>query len=383
MSKKEKAIFIAFVGISVIAIVLIFMCFIGKGFKKDNESVTSVTSVTTEKRVLKLNNNCVEIFYNGCNGEGLASFIYKDDVVKELVMDLVQPKEKYSLEWLKIVRKIREDVTVELSKSENLSNDDVIEVIINIPKEILDECMIEEVECQFDIVVSGLPEKKEIDPFENFHICAQENNGKIELVMFHTGEELRYYSSDYLFNYELDENAKLGDEIILTMNEEAVEELRNKGYICSRLTNTYVLDENTFIPLKNANEVSPEIIEKLAGYAKDSIKDVYSSYEFVKIEFITLEAAYFRYFENANPYNNKLSLIFKIDLLYENKTVSVYMMFTSFNLYIDNYGEISVLNTTNEMLKAYILIDPTTVLSVPGDKLDNIMRYLEGYEIVE
>lgn len=383
MNKKDKALFFSFVGISVIAIVLIFICFIGKGFKKDDESVTNVTSVGIEKKVLKLNENCVEIYYNGCNGEGLASYIYKDDVVIELVMDLVKPKEKYSLDWLKIVRKIRQDVTVEFSKSENLSNDDVIKVMINIPKEILDECMIEEVECQFDIVVSGLPEKKEIDPFEDFHISAQENNGKIELTMIHTGEELKYYSSDYVFNYELDENAKLGDEIVLTINDEVVEELRNKGYICSRLTNTYVLDENSFVPLKNANEVPSEIIEKLAGYAKDSIKDVYSSYEFVQIEFVTLEAAYFRYFENANPYSNKLSLIFKVDLLYENKTVSVYMMFTSFDLYIDSYGEISVLNTTNEMLKSYILINPTTVLSVPGDKLDNIMRYLEGYEIVE
>lgn len=382
MNKKDKVLFITFVVIAVLAILLIVFSLFSKGIKKDDERTT------LEQRVLTLSERCIEINYLGCDGEGRADYKYNADALRTIVMNLVQPEKEYNLDWLEVVRKIRQDVTVELSKTENLSNDDVIEVTINIPEEIIEMCMIDEVDNQFNIVVSGLPERIEMDPFEGFYLSSKEINGKLELDMFHTGDELKYFSPDYVFDYELDENAKLGDEIVLTLNEELAEELRNKGYVFTRLTNTYTLKENNFTPLKNADEIPYEFIEKLVEDAEADIREVYEIYEFkpydyVQIEDISYSAAYFKCYREEDANVNKLSLVFKIDLVYENEIISVYMLCSSVDLYKDSYGEISILSVTNEKLNTHTMIDTNKIISVPGDKLENIMKLLEGYELVE
>lgn len=387
MNNKNKTLIVVIVLIIVLLTAGgVFLIYLG-----DKNNTFENNKNKLSEQTINFTQNCFKLTYYGCDSETWVEVELNDSQVKEIFKDKINPKYESGINWLNLASDICNDITINIDKEEGLSNGDVITVSLDVPKKYLDKYNLILGETEFEIIVSGREDKYEYDPFSDIIFMVNNNeDGTQSVRLINSNELLQGYEVNYLYDFVGADNThltieeiQLNDEITIYFNEEIAAELYSKGIVATSMSKTIKVEENNINKVTDKAELTEEFLLMLKEDANNVILDVYSKYSNVTIKDIMFIDGWFT--NNYSIGENKLTLVYQINFLYgeAKKEATLYLALSTYMIYKDYNGELYILGIQNEPYSATTLVDSSIMLQIQGEKLEDIMKELQGYTKID
>ncbi len=385
MSKKNKIIVViivlAIIILTVGVVVLIYQCDKNYSSKKEEP-----------ERVIDFTMNCFTLTYSGPNQNSYVEAKLNDSEVKDVFKEKLNPKYVTGMEWLYLVAEICSNIEINIDKSEGLSNGDVIRVSFVVPQKYLEEYNLVLGESEFEVIVSGRPDKSEYDPFDGIIFVVNNDDNK-SIGMINSNDLLSGYEIDYAYDFigadnkqlSIDE-IQLNDVITICLDEKVADELSEKGYVATVMSKTITVEENNIQKVTDISDLTDEFILMLKNDANDVIFDVYSKYSNITIKDIMFVDGWFT--DTYSIGENKFVMVYQINFAYVDsnnriKDGTIYLALSTNMIYKDNNGGLIILGIQNEPYSATTLIDSSIMLQIQGEKLEDINDRYQDYTKID
>ncbi len=368
--KKKSAIVAAFAGIILIASVLVFVISVSedkrhnvnmdsgesinnadigsdedvshsadKGNEEDiNNNTDMDSSVNQPNRTLILSEDIFEFTFSKYNGYGTP--YVSMDVFK--VYDALLPALGFAdvnMDTRPVMAEIYDQINVTFSENSNLSNDQVITAYISVDETCLKEHNIDFEITEYQVVVNGLKEVKDVDLFENLYINVVENDGVNSVKWeYHGNDSLVIEQS---FECHPDVGLNYGDKFVLSISPDQSDNLKELyGINPVTLEKEYVLQENKYEYLSDCNSVSERLVENIMREDIKSMEEKFrdSAVNTEKCKAVGGFLYRFEDWENSD-YENCLVFIYELKEPYGNAKIgSLYVWVAHFDIAANPYG---------------------------------------------
>lgn len=339
-------------------------------------------SIDNKNDLLVITRECVEVEFYGPNGGGVAEVRINETELTNLFANKINPQYEYGYEWLDTANRLCNETTISINKTNELSNDDLITITFNIPEDFYEKYNLD-IENEINMTVSGLPDRMGVNPFDSLYFVFDEN-GNPESLLCNT-EGFNGYYCEYLFDF-YDENGdaiefkdiKQGDTIIVVLNQEVEKAAYKEGYVTEKSRDTILVEDNELVLVTSTSQISQDLLNVLEEETTRLLINMYKPYSGLSVKETYLVSTWFKY-DGNEPYSNEILRIFEIIFDYKGVEKKIYMKIETNGLYISNKGFPVIMGVRNEAGNGQIMIDPETVLQVPGYKLSDIEDKLTGY----
>lgn len=212
----------------------------------------------------------VEVNFSGMDGYGTAYITGEDDWIETVIGN-----EGTDLEKLGAYVQLKKAVKFSLSETEDLSNGDKLELTVKVDEEVLKEYGFKVKETTKVVVVEGLEEPKEFDPFSvmTVNVTGTAPNGQLDMRFTESPLYGLHISADKT------EGLKNGDVITFTLNnydgEDVMAFAKQQGYALTRTTMQYTVSGiNSYI--SSLDQIPAATLEKMKAQTESAIDTVFA-----------------------------------------------------------------------------------------------------------
>lgn len=289
----------------------------------------------------------IEITSEGANGYGslevslkkneLATEIYGEDIedfdlddIKDLG-DAADAYKEYS-EKSKEYEKIKDSldyIDINLEKSEQVKNGDVVKVIVTVPEAIEDALDVSFSDTEYEYTVSGLKEVKTIDAFAEDVMSIEYEGASPDVSLRVMNVATESPANTIYYEVDSDDSLKDGDQVTITAEYDE-DDLLDAGYMVKESQKTITI-ESDYKYVETVADITEDFNTKLQDQALDTVKS-YIAEKDVKNMTWTCKGKYVRNFKgtdlNWNETRNVVYYVFsgKVvpkDKEYKSKTVYI------------------------------------------------------------
>lgn len=356
---KKSVILISVAGTLLLIIALVL---VGRNVKEKKAN----TLVITEEHV--------RAYAHGFNGFGVLNpcmdrMLLYEDVMKIYEAHPDEDRTKNYLGALDLCFEFKVDKTTELS------NGDMIEIEV-IPDELkFKEMGIYVKSEKFVFEVEYLEDLEDFDPFEEteMYLINYESGPEYKLV-FYGEEKLFVDEKDIEYAYSKD-----GTAITVSIKEEVVEELTQKGIPCEETKREYLIEDIEYLYVTNYKEMSKNLYNLYKFGGDNNIEDAYKEFsDVLTIESIEYYGGWITTYKNAD-YINKVVGVYELKAYYGKDNSESITMYVCCEAYDYKSGVRSVLYSGGPFLvdlenRCTVVIDKRNYNLYGSDKLSDLFE---------